>query len=103
MGTRRKFILGTLGVAGALAIGWGVMPPRQRLTTAEPLPTGEGEVAFNGWVKIARDGTVTVTLAKSEMVQLDEERKAAMVSNLLVVLCSDRDAQPVVNTGTLYQ
>jgi regulator of protease activity HflC (stomatin/prohibitin superfamily) len=37
------------------------------------------------------------------LVQLDDERKAAMVSNLLVVLCSDRDAQPVVNTGTLYQ
>jgi regulator of protease activity HflC (stomatin/prohibitin superfamily) len=36
-------------------------------------------------------------------VKLDEERKATMVSNLLVVLTSDRDAQPVVNTGTLYQ
>jgi regulator of protease activity HflC (stomatin/prohibitin superfamily) len=43
------------------------------------------------------------SLSRSQMVQLDEERKAAMVSNLLVVLCSDRDAQPVVNTGTLYQ
>jgi regulator of protease activity HflC (stomatin/prohibitin superfamily) len=42
-------------------------------------------------------------LAESNQVQLDEERKAAMVSNLLVVLCSDRDAQPVVNAGTLYQ
>ena len=42
-------------------------------------------------------------LAESNDVQLDEERKAAMVSNLLVVLCADRDAQPVVNTGTLYQ
>ena len=34
---------------------------------------------------------------------LDNERKAAMVSNLLVVLCGDRDTQPVVNTGTIYQ
>jgi hypothetical protein len=42
-------------------------------------------------------------LAKSDRVRLDEERKAAMVSNLLVVLCADREAQPVVNTGTLYQ
>jgi regulator of protease activity HflC (stomatin/prohibitin superfamily) len=42
-------------------------------------------------------------LAKSTQVSLDEERKAAMVSNLLVVLCADREAQPVVNTGTLYQ
>lgn len=37
------------------------------------------------------------------IVQLDEERKAAMVSNLLVVLCGDRAPQPVINTGTLYQ
>jgi regulator of protease activity HflC (stomatin/prohibitin superfamily) len=42
-------------------------------------------------------------LNAKNVVQLDEERKATMVSNLLVVLCSDRDAQPVVNTGTLYQ
>ncbi|WP_198653323.1 SPFH domain-containing protein [Actinocorallia populi] len=41
-------------------------------------------------------------LAEDEIVELDEERKATMVSNLLVVLCGDRDAQPVVNTGTLY-
>ncbi len=42
-------------------------------------------------------------LEKSEKVHLDEERKAAMVSNLLVVLCAAHDVQPVVNTGTLYQ
>jgi regulator of protease activity HflC (stomatin/prohibitin superfamily) len=42
-------------------------------------------------------------LTKKEVVQLDEERKATMVSNLMVVLCGDREAQPVVNTGTLYQ
>jgi regulator of protease activity HflC (stomatin/prohibitin superfamily) len=42
-------------------------------------------------------------LSAKRVVMLDEERKAAMVSNLLVVLCGDRDAQPVVNTGTLYQ
>ncbi|MFD0798066.1 SPFH domain-containing protein [Maribacter chungangensis] len=40
-------------------------------------------------------------LSKKEMVTLDEERKAAMVSNLMVVLCSDKDAAPIVNTGTL--
>ena len=42
-------------------------------------------------------------LSRKSLVQLDEERKAAMVSNLLVVLCSESAAQPVVNTGTLYQ
>ncbi len=41
-------------------------------------------------------------LSEKAIIQLDDERKAAMVSNLLVVLCSDRDTQPVVNTGTLY-
>ncbi|HKW15113.1 MAG TPA: SPFH domain-containing protein [Candidatus Krumholzibacteria bacterium] len=42
-------------------------------------------------------------LDKSSQVHLDDDKKAAMVSNLLVVLCGDRSAQPVVNTGTLYQ
>jgi regulator of protease activity HflC (stomatin/prohibitin superfamily) len=41
-------------------------------------------------------------LAEQDVVELDEERKATMVSNLLVVLCSDRETQPVVNTGSLY-
>jgi regulator of protease activity HflC (stomatin/prohibitin superfamily) len=51
-----------------------------------------------GMVQMALD-----TLSEKSIVQLDEERKAAMVSNLLVVLCGDRDAQPVVNAGTIYQ
>jgi len=41
-------------------------------------------------------------LSENNIVELDEERKAAMVSNLLVVLCSDKSTQPVVNTGSLY-
>ena len=41
-------------------------------------------------------------LSENDVVTLDDERKAAMVSNLLVVLCGNRDAQPVVNSGTLY-
>jgi regulator of protease activity HflC (stomatin/prohibitin superfamily) len=51
-----------------------------------------------GMVEMALD-----LLSTKQVVQLDEERKAAMVSNLLVVLCGDKDTQPVVNTGTLYQ
>jgi regulator of protease activity HflC (stomatin/prohibitin superfamily) len=42
-------------------------------------------------------------LSEKNVVELDDERRAAMVSNLMVVLCSERDTQPVVNTGTLYQ
>jgi len=41
-------------------------------------------------------------LSEKNLVELDDERKAAMVSNLMVVLCSERDTQPIVNTGTLY-
>ncbi|MEJ2578421.1 MAG: SPFH domain-containing protein, partial [Kineosporiaceae bacterium] len=51
-------------------------------------------------------GMVEMALARlqeHDIVELDEERKAAMVSNLLVVLCGDSQATPVVNTGTLYQ
>ena len=54
------------------------------------------------------EGAVTMVhmaleqLAEKGVVQLDEERKAAMVSNLLVVLCGERGTQPIVNTGTLY-
>ncbi len=51
-----------------------------------------------GMVEMALD-----LLNSKKVVQLDEERKATMVSNLLVVLCADREAQPVVNAGTLYQ
>ena len=42
-------------------------------------------------------------LSEKEVVELDDERRAAMVSNLMVVLCSERDTQPIVNTGSLYQ
>ncbi|MDE6653716.1 MAG: SPFH domain-containing protein, partial [Muribaculaceae bacterium] len=54
----------------------------------------EGAVSM---VKMALD-----QLKEENVVELDEERKAAMVSNLLVVLCGDEPAQPVLNTGTLY-
>jgi regulator of protease activity HflC (stomatin/prohibitin superfamily) len=43
------------------------------------------------------------SLSEKKVVELDDERRAAMVSNLMVVLCGERDTQPVVNTGTLYQ
>ena len=41
-------------------------------------------------------------LNENDVVDLDEERKAAMVSNLLVVLCGNKDAQPIVNSGSIY-
>ena len=50
-----------------------------------------------GMVEMALD-----QLGKDQVVELDEERKAAMVSNLLVVLCGNKDAQPIVNSGSIY-
>jgi regulator of protease activity HflC (stomatin/prohibitin superfamily) len=64
-----------------------VIAARQRIV--------EGAV---GMVEMALD-----EISRKRMVELDEERKATMVSNLLVVLCSERGVEPVVNTGTLYQ
>jgi regulator of protease activity HflC (stomatin/prohibitin superfamily) len=64
-----------------------VIAARQRIV--------EGAV---GMVEMALD-----EISRKGVVQLDEERKAAMVSNLLVVLCSEKGVEPVVNTGTLYQ
>ena len=51
-----------------------------------------------GMVEMALD-----LLSRRDIVALDDERKAAMVSNLLVVLCGDRSTQPIINTGTIYQ
>jgi hypothetical protein len=74
----------------------GAMLRRQQATAviAARQKIVEGAV---GMVEMALDH-----LAKNDVVHLDDERKAAMVSNLLVVLCSEQAAQPVVNTGTLY-
>lgn len=69
MVTRRSWLLGTVAAAGALVVGWSLMPVRQRLTGSQPLPTGPGQSALNGWVKIGVDNTVTVMVSKSEMGQ----------------------------------
>jgi regulator of protease activity HflC (stomatin/prohibitin superfamily) len=75
----------------------GAMLQRQQATAivAARSKIVEGAV---GMVEMALD-----MLSKKEIVELDEEKKAAMVSNLLVVLCGEKSAQPVLNTGSLYQ
>lgn len=75
----------------------GAMLQRQQATAivAARSKIVEGAV---GMVEMALE-----QLSKKQIVHLDEERKAAMVSNLLVVLCGERGAQPILNTGTLYQ
>ncbi len=66
---RRTFLLAGLGAAGALVVGWGAMPPRQRLVPDAPLPEVDGKVTLNGWVRIGRDDTVGIIVPKSEMGQ----------------------------------
>jgi hypothetical protein len=55
-------------------------------------------LAIVGMVEMALE-----MLSQRDILELDNERKAAMVSNLLVVLCGERATQPIVNTGTIYQ
>jgi isoquinoline 1-oxidoreductase beta subunit len=66
---RRHFLLGSAGAAGALVIGWSVLPPRQRLIPSAPMRVPPGQAALNGWVKVASDNSVTVMASKSEMGQ----------------------------------
>jgi len=75
----------------------GAMLRRQQATAvvAARFKIVEGAVSM---VQMALD-----QLSEKEIVELDEEKKAAMVSNLMVVLCGDKDATPVVNAGTLHQ
>lgn len=66
---RRTLLLSGLGGAGALIVGWGVLPPRSRLGSPGLLPSLGGEVGLNGWIKIAADGQVLLAMNRSEMGQ----------------------------------
>lgn len=66
---RRTLLLSAAGLAGALLVGWGVAPPRSRLGKADLWSLKEGEVALNGWIKVATDGSVVLAMPRSEMGQ----------------------------------
>jgi isoquinoline 1-oxidoreductase beta subunit len=66
---RRTWLLSALGATGALVVGWGVMPARSRLGSPELMLKTEGDVALNGWIKIAQDGSVVLAMPRSEMGQ----------------------------------
>ena len=82
---RRTFLLGGAAAAGALVVGWSLLPPRQRLTTAQPLAVHDAQAALNGWVKVAADNTVTVVMCKSEMGQ-------GVYTGLAMLLAEELDA-----------
>ncbi len=66
---RRTLLIGGLNGAGALLIGWSLLPQRSRLGRADTLPPVEGQVGLNGWIKIAADGRVLLAMPRSEMGQ----------------------------------
>lgn len=84
---RRRFLLKGLGVAGAgaLVLGWGVLPPRQRLNGSAPLPVRDGAVALNGWLAIRPDGRVMLAMPRSEMGQGVHTALAMLVAEELDV------------------
>ena len=82
---RRTLLLSGLGGAGALLVGWGVLPPRSRLGAARTLAPADGEVGLNGWIKIAADGSVLLAMNRSEMGQGVHTALAMLVADELDV------------------
>src|SRR5438034_315101 len=82
---RRTLLLSGLGGAGALLVGWGVLPPRSRLGAARTLVSADGEVGLNGWIKIAADGSVLLAMNRSEMGQGVHTALAMLVADELDV------------------
>lgn len=66
---RRTLLLAGAGASGALVVGWSLMPQRSRLGSPKAMRQTEGDVALNGWIKIAGDGSVVIAMPRSEMGQ----------------------------------
>ena len=88
---RRALLLSGVGAAGAVVVGWALLPPRERLGGVDALPVAAGEVALNGWIKIAADGAVMLAMHRSEMGQGPHTALAMLVAEELdVALASVR-------------
>jgi isoquinoline 1-oxidoreductase beta subunit len=66
---RRTLLLTAAGTAGALVVGWSFAPQRSRLGSGSLMPTGDGDIALNGWIKITPDNRVVLAMPRSEMGQ----------------------------------
>jgi isoquinoline 1-oxidoreductase beta subunit len=85
---RRTLLLSALGTVGglsALVVGWGVLPARSRLGSPDMMLPTQGDVALNGWVKIAADGSVILAMPRSEMGQGVHTALAMLVAEELDV------------------
>lgn len=85
MTRRRHFLLGAAGLGGALVVGWGLIPVRERLGQRRRLPVSQGEVALNGWLKISVDGRVRLAMPRTEMGQGVHHALALLVAEELDV------------------
>ena len=84
---KRRHVLGALALGtGALVVGWGFLPGRQRLLTASPMTDIKDQPAFNGWVRIGADDSVTVVMPRSEMGQ-------GVYTGLAMLLADELDAR----------
>ncbi len=97
---KRQFLWVGLGAIGALTVGWGVMPPRQRLVAkGVGLPLKEGQIALNAWLTLGTDGSVTLAMPKSEMGQGIHTALAMIVAEELdVPLSAVRVQQSPIDT-----
>ena len=82
---RRNLIISGLGLTGALVVGWGFMPPRSRMGQPDNMLLTEGDVALNGWIKIAKDGSVVMAMHRSDMGQGIHNALAMLVAEELDV------------------
>ena len=82
---RRSLLLSGAAIGGAVVVGWGLLPPRSRLGSAALWPAVDGEVALNGWIKIAKDGAVVLAMNRSEMGQGVHTALAMLVADELDV------------------
>jgi len=82
---RRTWLLSALGATGALVVGWGAMPARSRMGSPESMLKTDGDVALNGWIKIAKDGRVLLAMPRSEMGQGVHTALAMLVAEELDV------------------
>ena len=82
---RRGLIVGGLGAAGALVVGWALTPPRNRIGHAHSLPKVEGAIGLNGWIRIGADGRVQLAMPRSEMGQGVHTALAMLVAEELDV------------------
>lgn len=98
---RRSLLLAGTGVAGALVIGWGLMPPRSRLGRPDALADADGRIALNGWIRIAPDGHAVLAMNRSEMGQGVHTALAMLVAEELELPLS-RIALTDAGADTIY-